>query len=97
MARTIALSKEELAALDGLIDQFKADAMAVPAVITAVAAVVGAGAAVVGAVTQVVEVVQGGMAAGDRDPLEIVAADILQGKLSAEDLIRLRNAAVLKQ
>jgi hypothetical protein len=98
MQRTVELSKEELAALDGLIEKAKAEPLVIPAVVAAATAVVGAAAGVVAAVTAVVQAVQGGgKAAGDRDPLETVAANMLQGKMSADDLIALRQAAVQKK
>jgi len=97
MERKIELSKEELAALDGLIEQFNAQPAGIPAVVAAVSAVVGAGAGVVAAVTAVVQAVKGGRAATDLDPLESITLDLFQGKLSADDLIRLRSAAVQKK
>jgi hypothetical protein len=96
MSKHVQLSKEELAALDSLIEQFKVDAQVVPAVVAAVATVVAAAAATVQAVTAVVTAV-GSKRSVEMEPLEKIALNMLQGKLSAEDLIELRKTVIVKK
>jgi hypothetical protein len=96
MAHHIELTKEELLALDGLILEFQADAQFIPTIV-AITAVVGAVGATVGGATAVVQVV-GGARASEVDPLESIGRGLLEGKkLSADDLIEIRKAAILKK